>query len=675
MKDYLASRLQAFSLPPRIRDAGHSPWLPLALLLLALSTVFIFANDRDTFYRPGPQSPHNYRTANYLALAANMSPEHRFLGFYGRFLTRDGEISYRAYNRFPIGGFLLIKLSILPFPDDRSAQLYSARILMLLAYAGAALLAYLSLRRLTGHPWIALTAALLAFSSPYWLYFNDMVTTEASLDFFGVMLVFHAMVLFVQEGRFRQLLLKSCLALLLGWHTYALLLPFILLGLVSELIRARAAAPVASPLSRIRAAFDLLFRSRYLTLGVVTLLFGIAVLGFNFANEYFALNGQNGLTELGSFQSALSRSTLSGDFISDPLAWLAYLQQQLYRIGGMSSPYALPGYFNTMGTPPVDDLARHSIALGIAVTAVTLLGLAFVSHKILWATLSLFGLCWALLMYNNVAFQDFEALFLTGIPLTAFSLSLLYLSRPGGRRFIAAFAAAAILIFGLSAFRMAQIGHAETDSRFQQMVAADFQVILAETEGRTVAYRGKLPQLNAPVQSYLSGSLAAGLAVADFLILPLRLDAFATLTPQNSRLFLYPGGPDAFPNYLDHILAQAGPPLLNADYAVYHYAGHPYLPDDWLFYVKTPCQPQDRQARFLLHLIPQDPADLPIERWQYGFANLDFEFSHYAWSSRETCIAGHPLPTYPIARIRTGQFHYPDGHPLWQGEFAIPPAP
>ena len=50
------------------------------------------------------------------------------------------------------------------------------------------------------------------------------------MDLFGVMLTFHGMVVFVQEGRFRQLLVKTCVALLIGWHVYAFLLPFIALG-------------------------------------------------------------------------------------------------------------------------------------------------------------------------------------------------------------------------------------------------------------------------------------------------------------------------------------------------------------------------------------------------------------------------------------------------------------
>ena len=221
MKNYLLSRLQAIPWPPQLRDAIHSPWLPLALLLLALSTVFIFANDRGAFYRPGH---HDVVTADFLSSTAVISPEQRFQSFFCRFRSVSG-FTCAPYNRFPLGGYLLVKLFVLPFPDDLSAQIYSARILMLLAYAGAALLAYLSLCRLTGHRWIALIATLSVFASPYWLYYNDMVFFFGP-SLFGVMLTFHAMVIFIQEGRFRQLLLKSCLALFLGWHSLALLLTF-----------------------------------------------------------------------------------------------------------------------------------------------------------------------------------------------------------------------------------------------------------------------------------------------------------------------------------------------------------------------------------------------------------------------------------------------------------------
>ena len=110
-----------------------------------------------------------------------------------------------------------------------------------------------------------------------------MVATEGSIDLFAVMLTFHALVVFVQEGRFRQLVVKTCAALLLGWHVYALLLPFIVFGLAGGWFRGRGRPWT----TRLRLAG--LAGSRHLALGVVALAFGLSVLAFNIAREYAAV--------------------------------------------------------------------------------------------------------------------------------------------------------------------------------------------------------------------------------------------------------------------------------------------------------------------------------------------------------------------------------------------------
>ena len=228
----------------RIQPALQSTWLPLSLLLLALSTVLVFGGDRGSFYRG---VDHNWISSQHLAIAVNLSPEHGFQRFTRRFIDDDSNVRYRPYNRFPIGGYLSMKLATLPFGENPSAQLYAARILMLLFFIAAAVLAYLSLCRLASNRWIALTATPLAFSSHYLLYHNDMTANEGMIDLFAVMLVFHGMTIFVQEGRFRQLIVKTCIALLLGWHVLALLLPFVIIGLASDLLRARSAAATFPP--------------------------------------------------------------------------------------------------------------------------------------------------------------------------------------------------------------------------------------------------------------------------------------------------------------------------------------------------------------------------------------------------------------------------------------------
>ena len=671
MKAALAARLSVDAGRARLRAAGGSAGLPLTLLLLALATVFLFGNDRDGYYR---LSYHSALTSDHLAVAHNMTWETGFLGFYRRWQDAEGAISYSLYNRFPVGGYLLIKLFISPFDGDFAAQIYSARILMLLAFAAAAVLAYLSLSRLTGHRWIALTATLLTFAAPYWLYFNDMVSTEIGLDFFGGMLTFHGMVLFVQEGRFRQLLVKSGLALLLGWHVYALIGVFVLAGLGSELFRARSIAPATTLWGRIRAVLFQLFRNRYLTLGVAALLFGLALLSFNFANEYRAMPGETGLTQLPSLESMQRRLFLnlnpnSGDFF--PGGWPDYWRQQFHRIGRMAAPYALPGYFDSWRDLHREKFQVHYLLLGLAVTALALLVWSRARHKRLWATLVLSGFCWAILVRYNVAFHYYEAVFYTGIPLTAWSLLLWRLNRSGGCRFIAALAALALLVFGWSSFRMAQVIYPETGGQIRNLALADFEAIYDITEGYTVVYNGRSTDTSVVVNHYLRQSLGARpAAAADFLILPLRLEGLETLTPENRRIFLYPGGAVSA-GYLDGILAQSGPPLLEGAWAVYRYTDRQTNPpEDWLFYVKAECRPEDRAARFLLHLTPGEVGHLSAERLAHGFDNLDFHFLGYRWQTEERCVAARRLPDYPIAAIRTGQLGS-DSSPLWVRKIAM----
>ncbi len=219
---------------PRIRPllARRREWAPLAILIVALASALALGGDRGYLYRPF--GIHNELTAKNMAVAENLSPKHNFRLTTRIWTDEDGGFEYRPYGRFPIGGYALIKLAILPFGGDFAAKLIAARLLMLLMFCGAALLAYLALARIAGSRWIALAAVLLAFSSLYSLYYSDSVAGETAMDLFGIMLVFHGMVLLVQEGRFRQLLVKTCAALLLGWHVYALILPFALLSFGGE---------------------------------------------------------------------------------------------------------------------------------------------------------------------------------------------------------------------------------------------------------------------------------------------------------------------------------------------------------------------------------------------------------------------------------------------------------
>ena len=656
------------NLPPKLASLRHSPILPVIVLLLTLSSLFVFSNERGHFYRYGH---HGGNSGNYMAIIANISIEEHFLGYYHeRLVSGDGATYYNLYNRFPVGGFILIKLATLPFGGSLSAQLYAAQVAMLLFYTAAALMACLALSRLTGHPWIAVTSVLLAFSSYHLLYFSDMICTETSPSLFGVMLSFHGMVVFTQERRFRQLLLKSCAALLLGWHVYALLLPFIIFGISAELIAAlRSPSTAPSLLSRARRSASALFRSRCLLLGVATLAFGAALLSFNFANEYRALDGKASLTELPSYTSMIRRGTgnrndaLETDLgapLSEIWPWSRIIEQQFHRIGIISAPYALPGY----ATERDIEFWQYWVIAGIVVFAACCIGLAFTRRKALWATLAFYGFLWALALRYNVVFHEFEAIHHIGMPLTLFAFALIWMRRQSNDRLMMMLAAVAAIVFAFSASHIARIvTHPDDHARHAQALA-DFDAIRAITDGQIVyvpppfkdpyAIGGRFAE-----DFYLSDSV---LVIdgnlnehADYFISNQRLPATETLTPQNRVAFLYRQAD--FTRWYQSAISDAAGPLIHENFNI-------YMRQNAILFGKQDCAQEDFESRFILHIFPSDPEDLPFIRGEYGFDNLDFQFERRGVRLGGDCFASIDLPRYPIDTIRAGQ-RSPAGRIRW----------
>ena len=97
-----------------------------------------------------------------------------------------------------------------------------------------------------------------------------------------------------------------------------------------------------------------------------------------------------------------------------------------------------------------------------------------------------------------------------------------------------------------------------------------------------------------------------------------------------------------------------------------------YWRDRQLTYLRENCAAGDAAADFFLHLIPQNVADLPADRQAAGFANQDFPFARYGGSFAGNCLATVPLPNYPIAAVRTGQYLAGQGE-LWGVELASEP--
>ena len=107
--------------------------------------------------------------------------------------------------------------------------------------------------------------------------------------------------------------------------------------------------------------------------------------------------------------------------------------------------------------------------------------------------------------------------------------------------------------------------------------------------------------------------------------------------------------------------AERGEPEVRADFDLHYDTAT-------LTYFREPCTADDTAARFFLHLVPSDPAVLPAEAAAAGFENRDFAFPDYGSILSGQCLARVPLPPWPIARLRTGQFVSGAGR-LWEATF------
>ena len=633
----------------RMRTGSRSDGWALTLLLLAMATVFVFGLGRlhdgnlDTISR------------NHLTVAANLSPEHGFLGFYHRFLDEDGEIAYRVYNRFPLGGHLLIKAAIAPFPGDPAAQIRAARTLMLAFFAAAAVAAFVSLRRLTSSPGVALAATLLAFSSFDPLCSADMVATEGSIDLFVVLLTFHGMVVFAQEGRFRQLLVKTCGALLVGWHVYGLLLPFIVFGLASDWYR--GGKPWAARL----------VRSRHLALGVVALSFGLSVLAFNFAREHASLTeppqgphvrgDEVALADLPSFRSMVRRLGWDADFneanANPAVEYRPLLDWFVQRARLASIPY----YVEYVVAGPL--LSTAIFVWGIVVVFACAAGLTCARHRVPMAALAASGFCWGVLARGSVVFHTFEGMFLVGFPLVFFSIVLLW-ARRLFERLIGVCAGAAVLVFVLSGLQMERRLRLDAEPGLRAEIA-DYEGIRAiAPEGEVIASnRSEIfrSRFYLPGTIFVEGWNGRQRHRADFVLTRERGPGGAgLLTPDNRSVFLYDRAA------YDAQYVTLGDPVLEGGRG-----WRIHLVGSRLLYTTGEACGTGRRFRnepwFFLEVLDDRGRRRGYRR--FGFQRMSFEVAG-------RCMAEVSIPGYDVAgRLRTGQL-FRGGGPLWSEEVPLP---
>ncbi len=142
----------------------------------------------------------------------------------------------------------------------------------------------------------------------------------------------------------------------------------------------------------------------------------------------------------------------------------------------------------------------------------------------------------------------------------------------------------------------------------------------------------------------------------------------SSITEQEARAIAdYLAGANMMPDdSLRTVVGDSQPAIVRSDFDV-------YLIENRLIYAKEQCFEADTAATFFLHIDPIDVEDLPDDRKQYGFDNLDFGFGRHGEIVDGDCVATVPLPDYDIGAIRTGQYVRVDGgyQHLWEGEIRL----
>jgi len=108
-------------------------------------------------------------------------------------------------------------------------------------------------------------------------------------------------------------------------------------------------------------------------------------------------------------------------------------------------------------------------------------------------------------------------------------------------------------------------------------------------------------------------------------------------------------------------------PDLQAEFNVHLIEGPPAL-----IYTREPCALSDVENPFFIHVTPERESDLPPERRRLGFDNWGFDFLLRGVVFDGKCVAQAPLPDYPIASIRTGQWIRGEGE-VWEATLRFLP--
>ena len=161
--------------------------------------------------------------------------------------------------------------------------------------------------------------------------------------------------------------------------------------------------------------------------------------------------------------------------------------------------------------------------------------------------------------------------------------------------------------------------------------------------------------------AWIDGQCIAVVPLPDYPIAYVSTGQFKGAHLWEERIPIHKDGAFDDRSWIDSI-ASSGDPAAQSVYDL-------YLVDGALVYVKEPCVESDIASKFFLHVFPERAGDLPADQREDGYDNLDFNFLLHGAPINGLCAARVPLPEYPVASVRTGQFN--ERGEIWSATFRL----
>ncbi len=504
------------------------PQVFCSIIILIVIVLTFKLQNRVVGWEPGyddlQPKHHGWVSAHTLAIISRATAENGFVGYTLALKDEQNNIHYEYFDRYPIF-FSALFNKVLSLRSQMSGQIYLARQVMNLIFLSTMIVAFLIIDKLIRNKPLALTAALLAFSNPYLLFYKDMIHFDQPA-LFGFLLLIYAIALYKLDGLKFPLYISTFVAVGLGrgYASFAVLLLWFAIE-AFMILRSKDLIPGEK--------FKNMLKHPSVFVLVAGILWGASLLSYNVLVEAHKLNVS--IWETSIINSAEKRLSLSETFNEENMEiinWPGFILGQSGRIVKWSFPVKVSGFtdFET-----VLFLILMFFLMGRIICLQT------VEKRTIYLLLLLSGFVWILPLRNLAAFHDYTTMYYIGVPLVFF-VSIFTILNPSKSvtyyLVIAGLVVYTIAIIQVKDWHEQRAGNANT-------FTYDFMRIREKIDGtgKNIYVASPIPYGPYPAGYYLSGQYLTPLQLADYVVSRKRNYLPNNLTPENKLIFLFKNEP------------------------------------------------------------------------------------------------------------------------------------